>query len=298
MPDWLGRAPFPATTREGEHGRSTTRCRRRARAALGREHGMHRHARVDVPRGPAGSARLGHVRPRPVRGRRVRRGDRGREARPSGARPVRARAVPEDERLAGDSRPRPDRAAARLRGGTRVRWDRRRRACAGASRPGHDRVDEGEAARASSSTRTRTARARRLPRSTRSGRGRARPSRRRSAGTRSGGLDPRRSRWKRCSTASRGTATCSPGCSRAANRSARPFAPFAERRSSLVSASSGCRLPGGGLRPSAPVRAPSPHGSSRRGWPSADSSTTSRRKNSETVQSATTRTFRRNVGSA
>ena len=40
------------------------------------------------------------------------------------------------------------------------------------------------------------------------------------------------------------------------------------------------------------------HGSRRRGWPSADSSTTSRRKNSETVQSATTRTFRRNVGSA
>jgi hypothetical protein len=40
------------------------------------------------------------------------------------------------------------------------------------------------------------------------------------------------------------------------------------------------------------------HGSSRCGWLIADNSTTSRRKNSETVQSATTRTFRRNVGSA
>ena len=40
------------------------------------------------------------------------------------------------------------------------------------------------------------------------------------------------------------------------------------------------------------------HESSRCGWPSAESSTMSRRKNRDTVQSVTTRTLRRNVGSA
>ena len=41
---------------------------RRARPALDGEHGLHRPARVGVARRSPGAARLGHVRPRPVRG--------------------------------------------------------------------------------------------------------------------------------------------------------------------------------------------------------------------------------------
>ena len=94
-----------------------------------------------------------------------------------------------------------------------------RRARAGASRPRDDRVGEGEADAACSSTRTRTARGGRTRRSTRSGRGRALPSRRRCAGTRScPGSTRRRSRWTRCSTGSRATATCSRARSPASSR--------------------------------------------------------------------------------
>ena len=69
-------------------------------------------------------------------------------------------------------------------------------------------------AAACSWTRTRTARARRTRPRTRCGRARALPCRRRCAGTRSRPASiRRRSRWKPCSTASRATATLPPACS-------------------------------------------------------------------------------------
>ena len=121
--------------------------RRRARAPLGGQHGVHRHARLGVAGRPAGQAGLGHVRPRPVRGIGLRRGDRGRAAREAGARRPRAGVGAEDERVAGHPRARPDHEASSVRRGARVRGHRRRRPRARASGPGHDRVDTREAQR-------------------------------------------------------------------------------------------------------------------------------------------------------
>ena len=117
MPDWIERAPFPASTREGERRIDRLRGRqRRARAAVDGEHGLHRPAHVGVARRSPGAARLGHVRPRSVGGLGLRGGGRGRAARQADARPARARELPEDVRLARDPR-----ARARSRAATRSR---------------------------------------------------------------------------------------------------------------------------------------------------------------------------------
>ncbi len=98
--------------------------RRRARAALDGEHGLHRHERVDVAGRPPGAPRLGHLRSRPVGGSRLRRGRRDGAAREGGARPARPAELPEDERLARHARARADRPPAHLRGHTVVRVHR------------------------------------------------------------------------------------------------------------------------------------------------------------------------------
>ena len=88
MPDWIPRAPFPASTREGEKRDHRLPAReRRPRAPVDGQHGLHRHERVDVARRPARPARLDHVRPRSFRRRRFPGGDRGGAAREAAARP-------------------------------------------------------------------------------------------------------------------------------------------------------------------------------------------------------------------
>ena len=75
MPDWIADGAVPGLDARGREAGDRLRARRRrARAALDGEHGVHRHARVGVARRPARSARLGDVRPRPVGGRDVRGG--------------------------------------------------------------------------------------------------------------------------------------------------------------------------------------------------------------------------------
>ena len=150
MPDWIPTRPFEASTRDksaaAPHDRLPAR-ERRARAALGGEHGLHRHEHLVLAGRQAVPARLGAVRPRPVSGRRLPRDDPGRAPDQGDARPARARVVSEDERLGGNPHPRSGRPAAHLRPDARVLGDRRRRDRACPSRPRDDRVDEGEAPR-------------------------------------------------------------------------------------------------------------------------------------------------------
>ena len=74
-------------------------------------------------------------------------GGRGRAARQGGARRARARRLREDERQRRHARARAGRAAVHVRPDARVRRDRRRHARAYAPGAGHDRVEQGEAAR-------------------------------------------------------------------------------------------------------------------------------------------------------
>ena len=150
MPDWI-----PTRAVRGVHARPAAAAaadrlparKRRPRAALGGEHGLHRHEHLVLAGGQAVPARLGALRPRPVAGRRLPGDDPGGAPDQADARPARARVVPEDERLRGDPHPRAGGAAAHVYADARVLGDRRRRACACPSRPGDDGVDEGEAPR-------------------------------------------------------------------------------------------------------------------------------------------------------
>ena len=150
MPDWIPTVAVEATSREqaaADTDDQGAARQRRARAALDGEHGLHRPEHVVLAGRQARPARLRPLRPRPGRRCRLPGGDRGRAARQAGPRRTRARRVPEDERQRRDARARPDRAAAHVRADARVLGDRRVDAGADAPRPGHDRVDEVEAAR-------------------------------------------------------------------------------------------------------------------------------------------------------
>ena len=150
MPDWI-----PTASVRGLDARQAAAAppdrlparERRARAALGGEHGLHRHEHLVLAGRQALAAGLGPLRPRSVAGRRLPRDDPGRAADQGDARPARARVVSEDERLGGHPHPRAGRAAAHLRPDARVLGDHRRRDRACSSRARDDRVDEGEAPR-------------------------------------------------------------------------------------------------------------------------------------------------------
>ncbi len=175
----LDARPAPAATPDRLPARE-----RRAGAALGGEHGLHRHEHLVLTGRQAVPARLGAVRPRPVAGRRLPRDDPGRAADQGDARPARARVVSEDERLGGHSYPRPGRPAAHVRPDARVLGDRRRRDCACPSRPRDDRVDEGEAPRRPDRLESERGGQDDRVRVLGAAEGRARPSRRRCGGTR------------------------------------------------------------------------------------------------------------------
>ena len=144
MPDWIATAAFPASTREGEQRVIDYALVDDELALLWVVNmgciDMHAWA----SRRQAGPAGLGHVRPRPVRGR-------GFEDVIEVALLVRRRSTcssssrPEDERLARIHVLVPITAATRLRRGARVRRDRRRRSGPRAPGARDDRVDEGEA---------------------------------------------------------------------------------------------------------------------------------------------------------
>ncbi len=157
---------------------------RRACAPLDGEHGLHRPEHLVLTGRQARATRLRPLRPRSVRRCRLQ-GDRpGCAARQAGARHRRPGELPEDERIGRDPCPRADREAAHVRPDQRVRGDHRVGACPRPLRARDDRVDRSGSAAASSSTRTRTARGRRSPRSTRCDPGRGHRSRRRFGGTR------------------------------------------------------------------------------------------------------------------
>ncbi len=148
MPAWIrARAVSRLDARGREEGHRLRGRGRRARAPVDGEHGLHRPPHLGLARRQAGAARLGDVRPRPGRGRRLSRGRRGRTAGQGDARPARPGELSEDLRFARDPRARPDRAAALVLAGARVRGHRRRRAGSRAPRARHDGVDEAEAAR-------------------------------------------------------------------------------------------------------------------------------------------------------
>ena len=158
MPDWIERAPFPASTREGEKRIIDYALVNDELALLW----MANMGCIDmnawcVARRPARPARLGHVRPRPVRGLELR-GGRSR-SRCSSSRPLDLlglESFPKTSRLARDPRARADRAAPRVRGGARVR--RRSSPARSRARTRASRRPSGRrrSAAACSSTRTRT----------------------------------------------------------------------------------------------------------------------------------------------
>ena len=122
MPEWIERAPFPASTREGEKKIIDYAVVNDDLALLWMANmgciDLHTWAsRVDKPERPDWVM----FDLDPSEGAGVRGGDRGRAAREGDARPARARELPEDVGLARDPRARPDRPAAHVRGGARVR---------------------------------------------------------------------------------------------------------------------------------------------------------------------------------
>ena len=150
MPDWIPTRAVRGVDARPAAAAAADRLparQRRPRAALGGEHGLHRHEHLVLAGGQAVPARLGALRPRSVAGRRLPGDDPGGAPDQADARPARARVVPQDERLRGDPHPRAGGAAAHVYADARVLGDRRRRACARPSRPGDDGVDEGEAPR-------------------------------------------------------------------------------------------------------------------------------------------------------
>ena len=186
MPEWIERAPFPASTREGERRIVEYAVVNDELALLWMANmALHRPAHLGVTRGSSRAPRLGDVRPRPVGGRRLRRRDRGGVAGQADARSPRARELPEDLWLTRDPRARARRAAALVRGGyesSRASSPARSRVRIRASRrPSGRRRSDAEC----SSMRTRTGRGGRTLRSTRCGRGQELPCRRRFAGRRS-----------------------------------------------------------------------------------------------------------------
>ena len=146
-PPWLRTARFPATTRDGETTRDRLRADRgRARAAVGREHGLHRHERLVVARRQARSAGLGHVRPRPRRRRRLSarssrwrcsssrrstcsssRASRRRAARVASTCSCRSRGGTPTRRRASSPRSSPVRSPARTPGLVTTEWARQKR---------------------------------------------------------------------------------------------------------------------------------------------------------------------------
>ncbi len=121
--------------------------RRRARSAVGGEHGLHRHERLDGEGRPAGAPGLGDLRPRSVGRGRLRGGRRDGAARQGGARPPLVAELPQDERLARHPRARSHRAAPHLRGHAVVRLDRRIGSRPRAPRARDDGMGEAEAPR-------------------------------------------------------------------------------------------------------------------------------------------------------
>ena len=180
---------------------------------------------------------------------------------------------PEDERVARDPRPRACRAPPYLLAGARVRRRDRRRPRAGPPGSRHHRVDEDEAPRRARRRQPERLRQDDRRRSTRCALAPVRPSRRPCAGTSSSpSLDPA------AVHDGGGAATASP-------EHGDLFAGVLETAQSLTQA----------LRTARELSAQS---SPRlRGWPRSVSSAVSRRKNSETVQSTTTRNFRESSGS-
>ena len=215
--------------RRREEGHRLRARRRRARPSLDGQHGVHRHAHMGLARRSTRAAGLGDVRPRPVGGSDVRGRGRGGAARAGDARRARARVGAEDERLARDPRPRPDRPSSRVRRGARVRGHRRGRARPRAPGSRHDRVDEGEAPRRARRRKPERPGEDHRVRLLGAPEGGSARSRRHSAGTRScPGSTSTPSRWTSCSSASAATAISSRLSSRAASRSAPPSARFAE----------------------------------------------------------------------
>ena len=101
MPDWIRRAPFPASTRDGEKRIIDYPLVNDELALLW----MVNMGCIDMNAWAltgrqARPARLGHVRPRPLRRCRLPGGDRGCPPREAAARSGRARELPEDERVA------------------------------------------------------------------------------------------------------------------------------------------------------------------------------------------------------
>ena len=135
MPEWISRAPLPASTREGEQKLIDYPLVNDELALLWMVNmgciDMNAwYSRVDRPERP--DYVVFDLDPSP--GRRVRRDDRSCAARKAGARAARPRQLSQDERLARHPRPRPDRATAHLRRDAPVRRDRRRRDRARATR--------------------------------------------------------------------------------------------------------------------------------------------------------------------
>ena len=220
MPEWIRRAPFPASTREGDvRTIDYAARRRRARAPLDGEHGLHRHARLGVARRPAGAARLGDVRPRSLRRRRLRRDGRGGAPRQAGARPGRARRA---------SRRRPGRAASTCSSRSRVVIPSPTR---GSSRGSSPRRSRGAHPGLATTEWTKAKRRGVLIDANQNGPGKTTASVY-SVRPRAGALVSTPLRWdevgpsldpaaftmERCSIGSRGTATSSPASSRAVSR--------------------------------------------------------------------------------
>ena len=221
MPEWIAAGALPGLDARGRDEDHRLRARRRrARAPLDGEHGLHRPARLVVSRRPSGPPGLGHVRPRPVRGRGLRRGRRGGAARQGDARAARARELPEDVAARAGST-----SSCRSRAGTPTR----RRASSRRS----SRVRS--SARTPALVTTEWAKEKRrgvLVDANQNGPGKTNASVY-SVRPRAGapvstplrweevvpGLDPARSRWTPCSTGSRATETSSRACSAGASRS-------------------------------------------------------------------------------
>ena len=148
MPEWIARAPFPASTREGERRVIDYALVNDDLALLWMVNmgciDMNAWgSRADRPDKPDWimfdldpSDDVGFAG-----------GDRGGGAREADARPCRARELREDERLARDPRPRADRPSTGVRRDAVVRSSRRRRARAHPSGARDDTVDEAEATR-------------------------------------------------------------------------------------------------------------------------------------------------------
>ena len=147
-PSWIPTRQFTTRQRDGDDARGRLRARQPAGGApLDGADALHRHERLVLARRQAAPARLGALRHRPARRRRVAGRRRGRAPHPRAPAGARARVVGEDERLDGHPRDRPDRAALHLGRHVRVRRAGRARARGRASRDAHDAVAEGEADR-------------------------------------------------------------------------------------------------------------------------------------------------------